>query len=380
VSALAWRIATQFRRDRRTLALLLLVPIVVLSLLGYFFRMETANIPLAVVNKDSVPEASPLGTVSIADRIIRELDATDEFEVTKISEGEIDSYLASGRAKAVIVFPEHYTRRALIGQRLEVQLILEGSKRDTNEKIVRYLSIAFPNALSRLGRPAGGAANIPDSGTYDIRVSYFYGSKDYDSLDYFAPAFIALFAFMFVFMLTSVSFLRERGQGTLERLMASPLSRAEIVVGYMLGFSLFALIQSLVILLFAVLILQIHYAGSLVIVFVVVMILTIGSVNLGIFLSTFARNELQVVQFIPLIIVPQALMSGIFWAVEDMPQFLQAIAYLMPLTYANNTLRDVMVKGYGLDAISVINNILVLLFFACLMVVVGAATLRREVG
>ena len=380
IGALAGRIVTQFRRDRRTLALLFIVPIVVLSLLGYFFRMETADISLGVVNRDRLPEGSPLGALSMADRLIAELRATDEFDVIDLREEEVNPYLAEGRVKAVLIFPENYTRRALIGHRLPVEVILEGSDPDTNEIILRYLSVMFPHALSHLARPMGGAANLADSGTYDLKVYYFHAGKEYDTLDYFAPAYIALFAFMFVFLLTSVSFLRERSQGTLERLMASPLSRGEIVLGYMFGFSLFAFIQSLVILLFVVLVLQIHYTGSLVIVFVVVLILTVGSVNLGIFLSTFARTELQVIQFIPLVIVPQVLMSGIFWAVEDMPQFLQAIAYAMPLTYANDTLRDVMIKGYGLDHGAVVNNIVILLVFACLMVAVAALTLRREVA
>jgi ABC-2 type transport system permease protein len=188
--------------------------------------------------------------------------------------------------------------------------------------------------------------------------------------------FIGLFVFLFVFILTSVAFLRERSSGTLERLQATPIRRIEIALGYMLGFALFALFQSIIILLFTIYGLKVHYLGSLLMVFVVELLLAIMAVNLGIFLSTFARNEFQVVQFIPLVVVPQILLSGAFWAIEDMPAWLQPLAWLMPLTYANRALRDVMIKGFDLARIW--PYVTTLALFAAGFIVLSSLTIRRQ--
>ena len=102
-------------------------------------------------------------------------------------------------------------------------------------------------------------------------------------LDYIAPALLATLALFFSFLLTGISFLRERSQVTLERLMASPVSRSDIVVGYLLGFFVFALTQSLIILLFTVYVLDVHYAGDLWQIFVFQIVVIAGAVNLGIF-------------------------------------------------------------------------------------------------
>lgn len=194
-------------------------------------------------------------------------------------------------------------------------------------------------------------------------------------LSYLAPALLSTMALFFAFILTGVSFLRERTQGTLERLMASPVSRGELVLGYMAGLALFATVQSLIILLFTIYALDITYRGALWQIFVFQLIITVGSVNLGIFVSTYARNEFQVVQFIPLIILPQLFLSGVLWPVEQMPGYLQWASDFLPLTYAVQGMRAVMLEGKSLVEVPL--ELGVILAFAVAMSALGAATLRR---
>jgi len=211
----------------------------------------------------------------------------------------------------------------------------------------------------------------------DVQVRYIHAGPEYKTIDYFAPTFVALFAFLFVYLLTAVGFLREQTLGTFERLLASPLTKVEMVLGYMAGFSIFALLQSTIILLFTVYVLRIHYTGNIFIVFVIVVILTLGSVNMGIFLSTYARNELQAVQFMPMVIVPQALLGGVFWPIQDMHVVFQWISHLLPLTYANFALQAVMIKGQGILEPGVAADIGALVLFAAVMVVLASVGLRR---
>ena len=197
-------------------------------------------------------------------------------------------------------------------------------------------------------------------------------------LDYIAPALLATLALFFSFLLTGISFLRERSQGTMERLMASPVSRLDIVVGYLFGFFLFALTQTLIILLFTIYVLDVHYYGDLWQIFVFQIVIIAGAVNLGIFISTFARNEFQMVQFIPLIIIPQIFLCGVLWPVEQMPDYLQWLSKILPLTYAVRGLRDIMLAGKSL--LDVGFELSVLIGFAIITSVLAALTLRRGAG
>jgi ABC-2 type transport system permease protein len=197
-------------------------------------------------------------------------------------------------------------------------------------------------------------------------------------LDYIAPALLATLALFFSFLLTGVSFLRERSQGTMERLMVSPSSRLDIVFGYLFGFFVFALTQTLIIVLFTIYVLEVNYYGDLWQIFIFQIVVIAGAVNLGIFLSTFARNEFQMVQFIPLIIIPQIFLSGVLWPVEQMPNYLQWLSAALPLTYAVDGLRDIMLAGKSLLDVSF--ELVVLVGFAAITSILAAITMRRGAG
>lgn len=198
-----------------------------------------------------------------------------------------------------------------------------------------------------------------------------------------------------MFVLTGVSFLRERIGGTLERLLATPITKGEIVLGYTLGFGIFATLQVIVLLAFTLLKvdvpaigplgpftvgLAVPSVGSPLLAFAVALLLAIGAVSLGIFISTFARTEFQILQFIPLVIVPQGLLSGIFWRIETLPALLQPVARVLPLTYAADGLREIMIQGRDLTASGVQLDVVVLVAVAGFFVVLAAATIRRAMA
>src|SRR4030042_1645656 len=189
-------------------------------------------------------------------------------------------------------------------------------------------------------------------------------------LDYIAPAMLATLILFFGFLITGISVLRERSQGTMERLMASPISRMDVVAGYLLGFLVFALVQTLIIFFYMVYVLDVSFKGYLWQILVFQVLIGIGAVCLGTFFSVFARNEFQIMQFIPLIILPQVFLGGVLWPVEQMPDYLQWLAKIMPLTYAVEGLRDIMLSGKGLA--DVILDLGVLLGFAVITSILAA--------
>jgi ABC-2 type transport system permease protein len=244
--------------------------------------------------------------------------------------------------------------------------------------------------VKNLAPPGAPAPVVPK-----VERRTIYLSPDASQADVFAPIFLGLFGYFFVYLLTGISFLRERIGGTLERLLATPVTRGEIVIGYSLGFSIFAAVQVVLLTLFILnsvevpaigplppftIGLGVASAGSPYLAFAVALLLSIGAVNLGIFLSTFARTELQILQFIPLVIVPQILLGGVFWPVDRLPDVLHAIARVLPLTYAVDALREVMLKGADLSSSAVQLDLGVLAGIALFFVVLASGTIKREIA
>jgi ABC-2 type transport system permease protein len=194
-------------------------------------------------------------------------------------------------------------------------------------------------------------------------------------LDETAPAILAMLILFFGFLLTGISFLRERSQGTLERLMASPISRLDIVGGYLLGFLLFALLQTLIIFFYMIYVLNVSYQGELWQILVFQVLIGIGAICLGTFFSVFARNEFQMIQFIPLVIVPQMFLCGLLWPVSQMPDYLQWIGKFLPLTYGVEGIRALMLQGQSLLDIG--KDVGVLAAFAVGLLVLASLTIRR---
>lgn len=376
--AIAGRIIAQFKRDHRTLGLLFIAPILVMSILGYVLRsQEDTTINVAVTNQDS----PPAGQTSAALPVIESLRQNDRLQITELSRDETEKAVRSGTQRVGLVFGPDFTKKLHSDRNTSLEVIVEGSNPGQAGSALGIVGQSImqsaPVVLKELMPPALAGA-FPSSLPIKLETTRLYGREDLGMVDFFAPMFIAYIGFFLIFLLTSVSFLRERTQGTMERLSASPVTRTELVLGYMLGFGFFALLQATILLLFTIYVLQIKYNGSLAAIFVVTLLLVLGAVNLGIFLSTFARNELQAIQFIPIVILPQVLLSGLLWPVQDMPGWLQAIARLMPLTYAIDALTDIMIRGKSLWSNPVALG--ALLGFAVLAALLGAMTMKREVA
>jgi ABC-2 type transport system permease protein len=359
VAALTRRLLQGFRRDRRTLALLFVAPLVILGLLGYLMR--GSSVPaVGVANEDQ----GPIGAA-----VTRALEQSSLISTTTISASDGDAKLKDGSLAAYIVFPSDFSQRAQSGL-IAPQVHFEGSQPGSATPVLQ----ALQQALSSSASQAPGAIRFAP------QLTFLYGGPALDTLDYFGAAAIGLIVFFLVFVITIVSFLNERSQGTLERLMASPLRRGEIVLGYMIGFTMLALIQSAEVLVFCLAVLKVHNQGSVLLIFGVEALMAIVAVNLGIFLSMFARTEFQAVQFIPLVIVPQFLLSGILFPVTSEPRPLQLLSDVLPLTYAVNALRDVMLKGADLSWPSLDLDVGVVAGVIVLLIVAGSATLRRRIA
>ena len=367
--AITRRLFAQFRHDRRTLAILFVVPIVILGLFAALFRADAAAPGLGVIQLDS----GELGSA-----VAGQLDASDLVEARSMTGAEASADLEAGELAGYVVLPADFTASALAG-RVAPEITVEGTSQQdavvVQQAVQQALAAGMREFLAAQAPP--GAPALPEIAP---KITYRYGGGDLDGLDLLGGPFMGMMVFFLVYVVTSVSFLRERSLGTLERLMATPLRRTEIAVGYMLGFGVVAVVQAAEILAFGLLVLNLYNAGDVALLFGIQVLLALAAVNLGIFLSTFARSEFQAVQFIPLIVAPQVLLSGLIVPVSSEPDWLQAISNVLPLTYAVDALRDVMLKGADLAWGSIRVDVAVIAAFCVVAIVAAAATLRREVA
>ena len=388
ILAIARRIAQGFRRDERTLGLMFVVPLVVTAMLGWVLSEQVDE----VVDVGIVNQAGEIG-----DRIVAALndaaaDPENDIAVagTVTTEAEGEAMVRDGRADLAIVVPGDLLDTVLAGGRPTLVVITEGVDPAAEAGRFGTLQSVMAGVARQLVPPGAPAPVLPQ-----VERQTIYLSPDASQVDVLAPIFLGFFGYFFVFLLTGVSFLRERIGGTLERLLATPVTRFEIVTGYSLGFGAFATIQVIALTLFILnsvdvpaigplpafsIGLGVDAAGSPILAFVIALLLSLGAVNLGIFLSTFARTELQVIQFIPLVIVPQALLSGILWPIDRLPDVLRAVANVLPLTYAVDGLREVMLKGSDLTSSAVQLDLVVLAGIAIFFVILASLTIKREVA
>ncbi len=366
IISLARRIVTQCLRDKRTFALIIIVPSLVMALLGYFYTTGAVNtITIGVVNNDS-----GMGPVSLSNLVIDQLKLQPNVTVVLLGSSDAEQAVKDKKVDAAVIFNTDFTSGVVTDKKASIDMVSEG----TDPTKAALAGKAIGNAAM-----AAVASNLQNGGNgsspLELNSRTVYASG-FTMLDLFAPYLLGVIAFAFIFIFTGVTFLRERSFGTFERLLVSPITRSEIILGYMLGFSVFAIIQSMIILLFAIFVLNVKIAGNIYSVVVLQLLITIVSVNLGILCSSFAKNELQAVQFIPLLILPQVFLDGMFWPISTLPNYLQALSYIMPLTYANDALQNIMVRGYGLG--DVWADIVILLAFAVVMVALSALSLNKR--
>jgi ABC-2 type transport system permease protein len=193
--------------------------------------------------------------------------------------------------------------------------------------------------------------------------------------DQVGPALLALFPFIIMFLVTSITTLRERSSGTLERLLAMPMAKLDFLGGYALAFGLLAAVQSVLAVALSVGLLGLEVQGPVWLLTIVAVTDAVLGSALGLFVSAFAQTEFQAVQFMPAVVLPQILLCGLFVAREDLPRFLEVVSDLLPLSYAVDAMQTLTRTS---DTGEVWIDVLIVACFALASLALGAATLRRR--
>lgn len=353
-AALIKRIVQQMLRDKRTLALMMVAPLLILTLMYYMFNNDGAS-------------SIKLGIVDGNDMIISQLRENNIEVIPLESVANMRRTIMDQELDGVLSLVQ--------GQHME--LTLRNSDPSATKAMMMKLQQVITSVQSKLQlnmeqQDQGSAVSVLSPPK--MKIDYVYGGEDTTFFEVLSPVLVGFFVFFFVFLISGISLLRERTTGTLDRLVATPIRRSEIVFGYLSGYGIFAVIQTVIVVLYAIKVLDIVLVGSIGYVILINLLLALVALSLALLLSSFANTEFQMVQFIPIVAIPQVFFAGIF-PVDGMADWLQVIARIMPMYYGGDALQGVMYRGEGLGDIT--SNLLVLLGFAILFIGMNIFALKK---
>jgi ABC-2 type transport system permease protein len=371
IMAVTRRVFRDVVNDKRSLAMLFLAPIFAMCVFGVAFSGDVEGVNVIIVNQDQGYTPAFGNTTYLSEKIISHLDTKVVNIENMNSTDEAREKVANGHASAVIIFPENFTRNSMLKTLNSSypdngQILIQGDDSITNVKnaILKTVNQALSDTMAEEGvKPAINVTSDP-----------IYG-QDADFVDFFVPGILAFVVYLLTTILTLITFVGERSSGTLERVLASPVTEGEIVTGYAITFGTFGIIQVALLLSIAILVFNIMVVGNVLLAFLAVAILAVTCQALGILLSSLAKRPEQAIQFFPFVILPAFLLSGVFWPIQAIPEWLRPFSYLVPPTYAVDACRAVMLKGWGLDMIW--PDLLALILFAIVFMVLAVYTLRR---
>ncbi|AEG17620.1 ABC transporter permease [Methanobacterium paludis] len=381
--AVTKRVFRDIKNDKRTIALMFIAPIFAMFVFGLAFSGDVENVNVVIVNHDQGFQMPNGENVSFSDKIISNLDKKVLNIEYMNNEDKAVEKVEDGKAYAVIVFPENFTQDAYMGitnSGIANSNSTQSSSSINNTQITIKGDESVINIKNTILGTVGDAItktmkNEGINSPINVNSDAVYG-KNADFIDFFVPGIMAFVVYLLTTLLTLLAFVGERTSGTLGRLLATPLKESEIVSGYAMAFGIIGTIQAAFLLTVAVLVFNIMIVGNVFLAFFVVALLAVVSQALGILLSSLAKREGQAVQFIPFIILPVFLLSGVFWPVEAIPTWLRPLSYLVPPTYAVDACRAVMLKGWGI--LKIWPDIIALVIFAAVFLIIAVWSLKRR--
>lgn len=371
--AITKKVLIELFRDKRSLALMFLAPILVMWLMNVMFSANSKS------------EAT-IATVDVNQSITRKLRKIDGIDTVKYQDQKgAAKELKSHKVDAVIYYHDNkydvthantdsgktvLTKQALNAALTKDSFQILTSKLKKTQKMQAKLIKANPLLAKTLPR----APKNKKTSNVKIVNHYQYGNKDTGFFAKMVPILLGFFVFLFVFLISGMALLKERTSGTLDRLLATPVRRSEIVFGYMFGYGIISIAQATVIVLATIWLLKIEVVGNIFNVILVSFLLALVALAFGLLLSTLAGSEFQMMQLIPIVIVPQVFFSGII-PLDTMANWVQYIGKVLPLTYTGDALTKIMLYGKGLSSIT--GDILALLIFLVILIYLNVVGLKR---
>jgi ABC-2 type transport system permease protein len=383
---IAWKDLVELFRNRLGLALLILMPLFMMVMVGFIYPSNgnsISNLPIALVNEDAgygnstkLSQTFIMGLKQINSQtgwfIFSNASNMDDIK-DKVQRGELDGG---------IVIPSNFTASILSGKQGTLIIVTDQSNPQISATIWTVLSGVFDQMGTMLARQNVQALNPAVNASNSLAIVKPYNvhtegvvSGNPGIFDFIAPGIMAMTVMMSVMTGLPVAISQEKEVGTLDGMMVAPINRLSIILGKTLGQTARGLIQGVIILALAVGLFGVTIHGSILLVFGLLLLGVFSFVGLGIVITSFAKDQETAAMLMMTLMFPMMFLSGVFFPIQQMPWYMQDISKVLPLTYASQALRKVMVLGAGIPAIS--TELTILIVFGVVMTAIAVPVFRR---
>ena len=358
------------RRDPRSLGLGIAIPVVLLLLFGYVLTLDVDKVPLAIRDLSRTPESREL---------LSRFEGSRYFQVALRAEGypEVEAAIDGGRVLAALVIPEDFAARVRSDRPAVVQLLLDASEANTATIALGYAETVVSGYSADLEvrwAQANGLQGIRPP--VDVRSRVWFNT-DLESRNFIVPGLISVIMMIIGALLTSLTVAREWEQGTMEQLIATPVTAPELILGKLLPYFVIGMVDLAVAVAMGTYLFHVPMRGSLPLLFGIAAVFLVGALSLGMLFSVVARSQLPASQMaMAFTFLPSYLLSGFVFSIDSMPPVVRAVTYLVPSRYFVKVIKGIYLKGVGLGTLAA--DTALLLVFGAAMVLAAIRLFRKK--
>lgn len=356
----------QMSRDRMTLALVFMMPLIQLLLFGYAIQTEVKHIPTVIFDQSLSPESREMTSA---------FTASGYFDISHAasSYAEVNQKIDSGQARVGIIYPPDFAQNVRRGSSASLQVIV-----DASDNMVANQAIAIANSIGLIKSQQVLAGKMHVAGLpYDVRVRPWY-NPDGITAYYMVPAILGIIVTLTMMIITAVAIVRERERGTLEQLMVTPIRSYEMMIGKIAPYVVLGYVQITAALLVGVLVFGVPIRGSVLQLYGLTLFFITASLGLGLMISNVAKNQMQAFQMAFFVMLPSILLSGFLFPRDAMPRVIYYISAVIPLTYYLDIIRGIMLKGIGYQYL--MGQVAILLVFSVIFLAISIARFKKKIA
>jgi len=355
----------QLRRDKRSLALAFVLPVLLVVIFAYGISWDVNEIRTLVVDGDGSAESRAL---------VDAFRASGHFHVEAGADPrDVDRLIDRGRIQLAIVIPPDFSNDLGAGRTARLQAIVDGSDANTATIVIGYAQAI----VQSYGRGVLEARGVDATGTVRLESRVWY-NEELVSRNMIVPGLVAVVMMIIAAMLTSLTIAREWERGTMEQLVSTPVRRAEVVIGKLLPYVAIGVLDVVVTSAVGVLLFDVPFRGNVVFFMIASVLFLVGALGLGMFISAATRSQLLATQVAMVAtFLPAFLLSGCMYSIAVMPRALQAVTLLIPARYFVEVTRGIFLKGVGPGSLA--PQAVLMIAFATLGLVLSIHVFRKEI-
>ena len=374
---IAWKDLMELFRNRLGLVLLVVMPLFMMVMVGFIYPSNgTINdLQVGMVNQDEGVQGSYLPSQGFLIGLNQINDQTHMLIMSNVSSvDELKDLVQRGQLEGGIVIPGNFSESIMTGQQGTIIIVSDESNPQISATIQGALKGVFDVMGTAMAQQALNTTNIAVIKPLSVQTQgVVSGNPSY--FDFIAPGIMAMTVMMSVMTGLPVAISQEKEIGTMDGMMVAPINRLSILLGKTLAQTARGLIQGVIILALAIGIFGVAIQGNILLVFALLLLGVFSFVGLGIVITSFTKDQETAQMLMMTLMFPMMFLSGVFFPVQQMPGFMQTISHFLPLTYASDALRKVMVLGAGVPQIS--NELIILVVFGVVMIAIALPVFRR---